>query len=143
MVALVGLVACCLSSAPAETALLRDPRTGAVVARVPVSHGAHGGIVSSNEDVDFADRATRLPPKQPHASHARRRQTRTWVPQNVSAEGQTSALKDVYMVPLLASEVFVVGEGGVVLKVRRSLSPTPLIAPYTTESCVCPPGRQT
>eukprot|EP01044_Picomonas_judraskeda_P003383 COSAG03_NODE_277_length_9517_cov_112.780739_8_plen_140_part_00 len=134
MVALVGLVACCLSSAPAETALLRDPRTGAVVARVPVSHGAHGGIVSSNEDVDFADRATRLPPKQPHASHARRRQTRTWVPQNVSAEGQTSALKDVYMVPLLASEVFVVGEGGVVLKVRPSHFPLPCVCVC---ACVC------
>jgi hypothetical protein len=104
------------TAAAAETQVLRNGR-GGVVARVPVSRGAHGGVVAAAAVVaDDDDEAGRASPIQRPQDPPKR----AWIAQTVSAEGQKSALKDVHMAPLMASEVFVVGEGGVVLKANVS-----------------------
>jgi hypothetical protein len=80
--------------------------TGAVVARVPVSPGVHAGV------------ATQRPPQQrrqwdkPNDGERKH----SWVQQTIDAAGQKACLKAVHMIGLMASEVYVAGEGGIVLR---------------------------
>ena len=56
----------------------------------------------------------------PQQQQRRLQQQHLWVEASVSAEGQASALKGVHMPSLMARHVYVVGEGGVVLKANVS-----------------------
>ena len=87
---------------------------GTVVARVPVSPGRHAGQSVGHE-------APAAEPDEPRSNGGKA--GLVWVHQKMDSVGQSTCLRDVHMAPLMANAVFVVGEGGVVLKV-----PTPNVS---------------
>ena len=89
---------------------------GTVVARVPVSPGRHAGAEYVGEGA-------------PAAGSNRGKAGLAWVHQKMDSVGQSTCLRDVHMVPLMANEVFVVGEGGVVLKVPNPQTCLPRVKP--------------
>ena len=74
-------------------------------ANIPASPGVHVGVAT-----------TSLPQVKQQPG-----QRYTWHPQRIDPVGSRACLKDVYMDSLLASKVFVVAEGGIVLRAEVPL----------------------
>ena len=97
------IVLCAVVASDAEQQTFRT-RHGATVAHAPVSPGVHAGAVARGDLEQLT---------QPAAA-------RTWVKQTLDATAQKACLKDIHMSSLMATDVYVVGEGGIVLKANVS-----------------------